>query len=88
MLEELADGLCIVLNRSDRGSEDLTSSRGNMISIDWVEELMCLDLIGVIRGSEALLWVTIQEQQNYLTSIVWHSVRDFQRALLNVLEQF
>ena len=86
LLQELPEGLSVMLNRSDSGREHLTLSSRNTVPVNRGKEFMRFDLFSVIGCSETFLWVAIQQEQDYLSRVMWHRMWDLQRPLLNVFE--
>jgi len=76
-----------MLDWPDSRRQNVSLAIGDSIPVDAGEELVLLDLLCVTLGTEALLWVSVKQEQDDLTSVVGHRMWDLERALLNVLKK-
>ena len=76
-----------MLDRPDFWFEDLTSSSCNVVPIYAREEFVLLDFFSIAMGTESFAWVSVQKEQDDLSSFLRHCVRNLERTLLDVFKQ-
>ena len=76
-----------MLDWPDFWLEDRSFSCRNVVPIDTCEEFVLLYFFSISVSAESFAWVSVQQEQDDLSSFLWHRVWNLEWALLDVFKQ-